>query len=70
MKYNVTIHTVVDEHLLEDTDFYADTDHEATEYALTMAQFKGYVEYLLKLRSEDKSFHLMCTGTRGTHIKV
>lgn len=70
MKYNVTIYAVIDAYLLEDTEFYADTDHEATEYALTMAQFKGCEEYLLKLRSEDKSFHLTCTGNRGTHIKV
>lgn len=70
MKYNVTIYAVADESIIEDTDFYADTDHEASEYALVQAQFKGYEEYLLKLRSDDKSFHLMCTGNRGTHIKA
>jgi hypothetical protein len=70
MKYNVTIYAVADESIIEDTDFSADTDHEATEYALVQAQFKGYEEYLLKLRSDDKSFHLMCTGNRGTHIKA
>jgi hypothetical protein len=41
---------------IEDTDFYADTDHEAAEYALIQAQFKGYEKYILNLISEDKSF--------------
>ncbi|MBS6155503.1 MAG: hypothetical protein KH721_09490 [Collinsella sp.] len=41
MKYNVTIYAVADGSIIEDTDFYADTDHEATEYALVQAQFKG-----------------------------
>ena len=27
-----------------------------------VAQFKGSEEYLLKVRSEDKSFNLMCSG--------
>lgn len=35
---------------------------DATEYGLTLAQFKGSEEYLLKVRSEDKSFNLMCSG--------
>lgn len=70
MKYNVTIYAVADDSLIEDTYFYADTDHEATEYALIQAQFKSYEEYLLSLSSDDKSFRLMCTGNRGTHIKV
>lgn len=37
-------------------------DRDATEYGLTLAQFKGSEEYLLKVRSEDKSFNLMCSG--------
>lgn len=69
MKYNVTIYAVADESIIEDTDFYADTDHEATEYALVQAQFKGYEEYILNLFSEDKSFTMVCQGVLGTHIK-
>jgi len=34
MKYNVKIILENQEVVLEDTDFYADTDHEAVEYAL------------------------------------
>lgn len=45
-------------------------DRDAIEYGLTLAQFKGSEEYLLKVRSEDKAFYLVCTGNRGTHIKV
>lgn len=55
---------------MEDTDFYADTDHEAILYVLILAQFKGYEEYVLTLGSEDKAFNLGCTGNRGTRIKV
>lgn len=61
MKYNVTIYAFTDGNLLVDTDFYAETDRDATEYGLTLAQFKGSEEYLLKVRSEDKSFNLMCS---------
>lgn len=70
MKYRVIIHAVNDDNILEDTDFYADTDHEAAEYALIQAQFKGYEKYILNLISEDKSFSMVCQGERGTHIKV
>lgn len=70
MKYRVIIHAVNDDNILEDTDFYADTDHEAAEYALIQAQFKGYEKYILNLISEDKSFTMICQGERGTHIKV
>lgn len=62
MKYNVTIYEFTDGNLLVDTDFYAETDRDATEYSLTLAQFKGSEEYILKVRSEDKSFNLMCSG--------
>ena len=62
MKYNVTIYAFTDGNLLVDTDFYTETDRDATEYGLTLAQFKGSEEYLLKVRSEDKSFNLMCSG--------
>lgn len=62
MKYNVTMYEFTDGSLLVDTDFYAETDRDATEYGLTLAQFKGSEEYLLKVRSEDKSFNLMCSG--------
>lgn len=40
MKYNVKIIVENQEGVLEDTDFYADTDHEATEYALIQAHIK------------------------------
>lgn len=61
MKYNVTIYAFTDGNLLVDTDFYAETDRDATEYGLTLAQLNGSEEYLLKVRSEDKSFNLMCS---------
>lgn len=70
MKYNVKIILENQEVVLEDTDFYADTDHEAVEYALLHAQFKGYEKYAIFLTSEDSDFKMMCYGTRGTHIKV
>lgn len=70
MKYNVRICTIFDWCTIEDTDFYADTDHEAAEYALIQAQFKGYEKYILNLISEDKSFAMICQGVRGTHIKL
>lgn len=54
MKYNVRVCTTFDGCTIEDTDFYADTDHEATEYALI---------------SEDGLFTMVCQGVRGTHIK-
>ena len=69
MKYNVKIFTENRDGALEDTDFYADTDHEATEYALVQAQFKGYENYLLICKSDDKAFSLTIFGNRGTHIK-
>lgn len=61
MKYNVTIYAFTDGNLLVDTDFYAETDRDAAEYGLTLAQLNGSEEYLLKVRSEDKSFNLMCS---------
>lgn len=70
MKYNVRVCTTFEGCTIEDTDFYADTDHEAAEYALIQAQFKGYEKYILNLISEDKSFTMICQGERGTHIKV
>lgn len=70
MKYNVKIIVENQESILEDTDFYADTDHEAAEHALVQAQFKCYEEYALLLTSEDSKFKMMCYGNRGTHIKV
>ncbi len=70
MKYNVKIYTPFNGRTMEDTDFYADTDHEAIIYVLILAQFKGYEEYVLTLGSEDKAFNLGCTGNRGTRIKV
>lgn len=57
MKYNVKIYTPFNGRTMEDTDFYADTDHEAIIYVLTLG-------------SEDKAFNLGCTGNRGTRIKV
>lgn len=69
MKYNVKIIVENQEGVLEDTDFYADTDHEATEYALIQAHFKGYEKYAICLTSGDANFKMMCYGTRGTHIK-
>ena len=36
MKYNVTIYAFTDGTLLVDTDFYAETDRDATEYGLTL----------------------------------
>ena len=63
MKYNVTIYAFTDGKLLVDTDFYAETDRDATEYGLTLAQINGSEEYLLKVRSEDKSFNLMCSSS-------
>lgn len=47
MKYNVIIYAFTDGNLLVDTDFYAETDRDATEYGLTLAQFKGSEEYLM-----------------------
>lgn len=70
MKYNVRVCTTFDGCTIEDTDFYADTDHEATEYALIQAQFKSYEEYILNLISEDGLFTMVCQGVRGTHIKA
>lgn len=69
MKYNVKIIVEDQESILEDTDVYADTDHEAAEYALVQAQFKGYEKYGLLLKSDDANFKMMCCGNRGTHIK-
>lgn len=70
MKYNVRVCTTFDGCTIKDTDFYADTDHEATEYALIQAQFESYEEYILNLISEDGLFTMVCQCVRGTHIKV
>lgn len=69
MKYNVRVCTTFDGCTIEDTDFYADTDYEATEYALIQAQFKSYEEYILNLISEDGLLTMVCQGVRGTLIK-
>lgn len=62
MKYNVNIITIPEYEMIECTDFYAETDAEAMEYAMNQLCFNTQQIYIMNVYCYDSDFSAMANN--------
>lgn len=56
MKYNVKVTTLPENKIVEDTNYYAETDSEAIEYAMNQLCFTGQQYYVMAIKCYESHF--------------